>query len=207
MNWGELNRDVNSREIAFPGRESQFPGLHRDSRFRPSTYLLPTWSVWDGQRGREGGNCRLVPDSVPGRCGDPIDWSDRHSKRWCTRNVAKRPAGGSATGEVQWPIGIRTVGRGIIACPRRMPLDSRSTSRADRRAKWRAVWPCLRRHGARVETQAGNAVGGDAIADWPPDAGYGKSTGPPSDVAGRSFPIEADWSGHICTAGPMQWHK
>jgi len=53
-------------------------------------------------------------------------------------------------------------------------------------------WPCLRRHGARVETQAGNAVGGDAIADWPPDAGYGKSTGPPSDVAGRSFPIEAD---------------
>jgi len=28
-------RDVNSREIAFPGRESQFPGLDRDSRFRP----------------------------------------------------------------------------------------------------------------------------------------------------------------------------
>jgi len=24
-------RDVNSREIAFPGRESQFPGLDRDS--------------------------------------------------------------------------------------------------------------------------------------------------------------------------------
>ena len=33
-------RDVNSREIAFLGRESQFPGLGRDSRFRPSTYLL-----------------------------------------------------------------------------------------------------------------------------------------------------------------------
>ena len=156
--------------------------------------------------GARGGNYRLVPDSVPGRCGDPIDWSDRHSKRWCTRNVAKRPAGGvwlgkcsgrSASG--QWagesppaPVGCRwTVGR------RRGQIGAQNGGQ----------WPCLRRHGARVETQAGNAVGGDAIADWPPDAGYGKSTGPPSDVAGRSFPIEADWSGHICTAGPMQWHK
>jgi len=31
-----VGRDINSREIAFPGRESQFPGL---DRFRPRTYL------------------------------------------------------------------------------------------------------------------------------------------------------------------------
>ena len=30
-----LIRDVNSQEIAFPSRESQFPGLDQDSRFRP----------------------------------------------------------------------------------------------------------------------------------------------------------------------------
>ena len=37
-------RDVNSREIAFPGRKSQFPSLNRDSKlgFRLSAYLLPT---------------------------------------------------------------------------------------------------------------------------------------------------------------------
>ena len=34
-----VNRHVNSREIAFPGRELQVPGLDRDSRFRPSTYF------------------------------------------------------------------------------------------------------------------------------------------------------------------------
>jgi len=30
-------KDVNSRENAFPGLESQFPGLNRDCRFRPSS--------------------------------------------------------------------------------------------------------------------------------------------------------------------------
>jgi len=34
-------RDVNSLEIAFPGLDSQFQGLDRDYRFRPSMYLLP----------------------------------------------------------------------------------------------------------------------------------------------------------------------
>jgi len=43
-----VGRDINSREIAFPGRESQFPGL---DRFRPSTYLRrnspPHWTPLD----------------------------------------------------------------------------------------------------------------------------------------------------------------
>ena len=30
-------RGDNSQEIAFPGRETQFPGLDRESRFRQST--------------------------------------------------------------------------------------------------------------------------------------------------------------------------
>ena len=38
MNWSMHIRDVNSQEIAFPGRESQFPGLDRDSWFCLSMY-------------------------------------------------------------------------------------------------------------------------------------------------------------------------
>ena len=58
-------RDVNSREIAFLGRESQFPGLDGNSRFRPSTYLRslvcgpqPQWTkqAIDGKHGATGDN-------------------------------------------------------------------------------------------------------------------------------------------------------
>jgi len=49
-------RDVNSWEIAFPGREAQFPGLDQDSRFRPSTaYLFPVLLGLGGRWRREGG--------------------------------------------------------------------------------------------------------------------------------------------------------
>ena len=46
---------------------------------------------------------------------------------------------GSATGEVQWPIGPRTAGQGITARPPQTLLDNRSTMRADGRAKRRAA--------------------------------------------------------------------
>ena len=46
---------------------------------------------------------------------------------------------GSTTGEVQWPIGPRTAGRGIAARPCWMLLDNRSKSRADGCMKRRAA--------------------------------------------------------------------
>jgi len=54
-------------EIAFPGRESQFPGLVRDSRFRPSTYLWRNRSWIVG--GTQGG----------GRCRTPLPPADDHT--------------------------------------------------------------------------------------------------------------------------------
>ena len=64
-------RNVNSREIAFPGQESQFPGIDRDSLFHPSTYLLVARSESDRRRGCEGGgergDCRPVEDAGPHR--------------------------------------------------------------------------------------------------------------------------------------------
>jgi len=50
---------------------------------------------------------------------------------------------GSATGDVQWPIGPRTTGRGIAVPPllpaRWTPLDNRSTLRKDGQARRRAA--------------------------------------------------------------------
>jgi len=50
-----VTRDVNSREIVFPGWESQFPGLDRDSRFRPSTYFYLRDLSWIACGGAKGG--------------------------------------------------------------------------------------------------------------------------------------------------------
>jgi len=112
---------------------------------------------------------------------DPINWS---TQRAVARPKHRKTAGGggyrgSATGEAQWPIGPRMTGRGIAAPS---PSDT-----------------------------AGQTVG------WEHDRGGGLPTGPRGTgnhrpTAGWSadismsflFPIQADWSGHICTAGPTQ---
>ena len=54
--------------MLIPGK-SQFPGLDRDSPFRPSTYLLPAWTELDHQRGCEGG-------------GAIAGWTRRLPGRW-----------------------------------------------------------------------------------------------------------------------------
>ena len=66
-------RDVNSREIAFPGRESQFPGL---DRFRLSVFtcVIGVGSPAGARRGR--GDHR--PDAAPfpaddGTPSPPVD--------------------------------------------------------------------------------------------------------------------------------------
>ena len=143
------SRDVNSREIAFPGPESQFPGLHRASRFCPSTtYRLPftgmirVGSPW-GEGKKRGAIAGWSPVLFPADAGTPS--IDRRSRWWRARNVAKWLGGyrRSATGDAQWPIGLRTTGQGItvppLPPPRQMPLDSRSTLREDGRAKWWAL--------------------------------------------------------------------
>jgi len=89
-----LIRDVNSWEIAFPERESQFPGLDRDSRFRPSTYFhLRDGSLAGARRG----------GAITGR-------TRRHSRptmgpqrRLWMINIAGGGYRGSATGEAQRP--------------------------------------------------------------------------------------------------------
>ena len=60
------NRDVNSREIAFPGRVSQFLGLDRDSRFRLSTYFYLHDRSWIAGGGAKGWSL-AGPNAVPGR--------------------------------------------------------------------------------------------------------------------------------------------
>jgi len=62
-------RDVNSREMAFPGRESQFPGLDRDSRFRPSKYFYLRDRSWVAGGGAKGEGWSLAG---PGWWRDPI---------------------------------------------------------------------------------------------------------------------------------------
>ena len=59
--------------MAFPGRESQFLGLDRDSispKYIPVTSVIGVGSPAGARRG-EGGDGQPVPDAVPGRCRDP----------------------------------------------------------------------------------------------------------------------------------------
>ena len=61
-------RDVNSREIAFPGRESQFPGLDQDS-------ISPDYVLFAGVIGvgslAGGDDRRPVSDAIPADAGTP----------------------------------------------------------------------------------------------------------------------------------------
>jgi len=88
--WVLESRDVNSWEIAFPGRESQFPGLDRDFRFRPSTYHLPTRSELDRRWGARGGAIIGRPPMLfPAHARTPsLPADNRHSRQW-------RPLNGS----------------------------------------------------------------------------------------------------------------
>ena len=116
-------RDVNSREIAFLGWEMQFPGLDRDSRFRPSTFtgdgVIGLGSPVGVQRGEgEGwsGADRRSPLPLPR--APPAIWL---RSLWSpmpgpmARNVAKRLE--ERTREAQWPISPQKTGRVIAPHP------------------------------------------------------------------------------------------
>ena len=69
-------RDVNSREIAFPGRESQFPGLDQNSQFRPNRYFYVRDRSWIAGGGTRRGRSPARPSAVPGRIctAGPTQW-------------------------------------------------------------------------------------------------------------------------------------
>ena len=66
------------------------------------------------------------------------------------------------------------------------PLDAagQSTSRADEQVKRQAASGQVSRAMAHVSKHRCGARRGDMVADRPPDARYGKSTGPLWDAAG-----------------------
>jgi len=73
ITWVSL-RDVNSREITFPGRETQLLGLDRDSRFHPSTFYQRDRS-WISSGGAKGGRRRS--QAGPQHCSRPMPGSHR----------------------------------------------------------------------------------------------------------------------------------
>ena len=175
------SRDVNSTEIAFPGPESQFPGLHRASRFRPSTtYRLPftgvirVGSLWgEGKkRGRSpaGLQCCSRPTPGPHRLIDVAGGGEPETSQ----------NGWGATGGAR--PGTRS---GRSACGRRARESPFRPFPLPVRCHWTVVqrcgrmgaqngghWPGFRRSGAPVKTQTWSAMGG--IADRLRDAEYGR---------------------------------
>ena len=109
---------------------------------------------------------------------------DRHIGRRCARNVAKRPWEG-ATREAQWPIGPRTVGWGIAARLRWMPLDNWSTSQEDGHAKLRAVAGSP----AHLSKRRLAAQRGDAIAGRPLDCRRMRPDDQPTSQWSFLFPM------------------
>jgi len=104
-------RNVNSREIAFPGQESQFPGIDRDSispEYVPITGAIRVGSpagVWRGRRKGRSPTSR--------RCRAPSPRANDRSTAGSAAPETSHNDQGSAIREVQWPIGPRTTGRGI----------------------------------------------------------------------------------------------
>jgi len=65
-------RDVNSREIAFPGRESQFPGLDQDSISPDYVLFAGVIGVGSLAGARRGGDDRRpVSDAILADAGTP----------------------------------------------------------------------------------------------------------------------------------------
>ena len=149
--------------------------------FRPSTYLLPAWSESDRWQGREGGGAiagRPAPDAVPGQCQDPIAVSG-----WSI-NIA----GGGAPETSQNGRGRvwreRNLGSTMVDQPQDNGPGNRCSPSSDAAGQLIDV-----AGGWARETVGSGQVSGAMVSKrmmvtlLAPDAGYGKSTGPPSDVA------------------------
>jgi len=136
-----------------------------------------------GREGGEGAIAGWTPMLFLADTGTPS--IDQHNGRWRARNGWGRELQGSATGVAQWLIGPRTTGRGIAPPPHRMPLDNRSTSRADGRAKRRAAAGSLAQwctcQNADMERDRGTRS-----PPTRPIRQVQETPGPPSDTAGLS---------------------
>jgi len=192
--------------IEFPSCNSR---VSIETRFRPSVYLLLVWTELDCQwrREGEGGDRWPAPDTVTGRCRDPIDRLIDITGGGAPQNVAKRPGEG-ATGEVR--PGKRN-GRSVsgrregnrCAPPPRVDVAGQSVNVVGGWARTSADSSWVSGTVAHLSNHRRGARWGDTIADWPPDAGYGRPqaccrTRPddqPTSQWSFLFPIEADWNG------------
>ena len=189
-----FTRDVNSLEMAYPGRESQFSDLDRDSLISPE-YIPFNSVIWVGSHKRGGGWSQAGPRQMfLADAGTPS--IDRHSGRWHTWNVAKRQGdgatGGSVTREAQWLIGPGQHAKESLNQP--PPSDNWSTSREDGRAKRRAV----ARSPAPWHTYQNADVERDGVTQSPTRCRVWETTGPPSDAA--------RWSADMSHMSPPVWH-
>jgi len=131
---------------------------------------------------RQGARGWAMPDPIVA-CGRS------HSRRWRTRNIAKRPGGGY--GEAQWPIGPRTTGRRIAPLPGRTPLDNWSSLRVpggwarltagSGRVSGAVAHVSKRELGTRRRGESGSSTGRQVR----------ETRGPPSYAAGRSTDISS----------------
>jgi len=119
---------------------------------------------------------------------------DRHNRWWRTPKCRKTARGrgyrGSATGEAQWPIGLRATG-GESPCPPppRVDVAGQSLNVVGGWARTSADSSWVSGTVAHLSNHRRGARWGDTIADRPPDAGYGRPPGLLSDTAGRSADI------------------
>jgi len=166
-----------------------------DSRFRPSTYLLPAWLELDRRYVRKGGIAGRLPTLFPAHARTPS--IDRHSGQWRTQNVAKRPGEGPTEGA--WP-GMRNgrsaPGRRAGASPCPLPHVGRLWTTSRRRGRTgtqNGVQQLgLRRHSTPVKMQMWRATRGrdcrPGSMGYPrPAVGYGRTISQNLSALSRSL--------------------
>jgi len=125
-------------------------------------------SLVESRNSRRGAITGRSPMLFPADAGTPL--TDRHSRQWRARNVVKRPVGGlqgSATGQAQWQIGLRTVGRESPPAPVAGKLVDVAGAWVHRMAGSGQVSSAV----ARVSKCRLGMRRGDATADWPSGMG------------------------------------
>jgi len=182
------------------------------TRFRPSMYLLPAWLELDRQQGHEGrGRSPAGP-----RCHSPPTPGPHQSIDIAGSGAPETSQNGQWRGLVgerdrESAMADRPPDDGPGNCRAPLPVRRRWTI-GQRRARVGAQngcssWvSCAVTH---VKTQTWSTTG-DAITDRHPDAMYRRPkahlrTRPgsrPTSQWSFLFPIKADWSGRVCTAGP-----
>jgi len=150
--------------IAFPGSKSQFPGLDRDSRFRPSTYLRRnrSWIVGGGAWvvGDAGPHCRLRTIT------QPVVACPKHRK---TAGGRVREECDRSSAMADWPRNRTPTSDAarqlvVVASARRMGVFN-----GGQRSGLRRCGTCVETRARKVTERGGK--GGVAIVDRTPGTG------------------------------------